>query len=241
MPASLFDTIRGMKLSRLPWTNALVFCAHADDEIMGCGGTIARLKAQRSRVTVVVATTGETSYTTPAAKTTIAAARHREMDACDRALGIDRRIKLGRPTQGVANDRDTYQLCTRIIREVRPDVIFTHAYGDKHRDHRAIAEMVDEARWKASEPVLADMGKPWYTPELYFFEIWELFSNPTIAVDITPYFAAKMRAMRTQTSQMSVLGPVMDYLEGHGKARGYLAGGTYGEVFLLSNRLPKRL
>jgi LmbE family N-acetylglucosaminyl deacetylase len=230
-----------MKLPRLPWNNALVFCAHADDEIIGCGGTIARLRAQGARVTVAVYTVGETSYTTPGAKGTIAAARHGEMKACDRVLGISRRIKLGRPTQGVVNDRETYQLTTRIIREVRPDVIFTHAYGDKHRDHRAIAEMVDEARWKASEPVLADMGRPWYTPELYFFEIWELFPTPSIAVDITPFFKTKMRAMRTQASQMSVLGPVMEYLDGHARARGYLAGSRYGEAFLLSNRLPRRM
>lgn len=230
-----------MKRPPLPWKNALVFCAHADDEIIGCGGTMARLKAQGSRVTVVVFTAGETSYTTPGAKGTIAAARHREMDACDRVLRVDRRLRLGCATQGVVNDRETYQRCTRIIREVRPDVIFTHAYGDKHRDHRAVAEMTDEARWKASEPVLADMGRPWYTPELYFFEIWELFPNPSIAVDISSFFETKMKAMHTQASQMSVLGPVMEYLEGHAKARGYLAGGRYGEAFLLSNRLPKRL
>lgn len=224
----------------LPWRNALVFAAHGDDEIIGCGGTIARLKAQRARVTVAVFTSGDTSYATPGGKATIVKARLREMAACDRVLKIDRRINLGRPTQGVVNDRETYQDCVRIIRETRPDVIFTHAPQNKHRDHRAVCEASDEARWKASERVLADLGKPWTTPELYFYENHELFAWPSIVVDITPFFKTKLRAMRTQTTQLDVLESVFDRLEGVGKARGYRGGG-YGEAFQLSNFMARRL
>jgi LmbE family N-acetylglucosaminyl deacetylase len=229
------------KLPPLPWKNAMVFAAHGDDEIIGCGGTIARLKAQGSRVTVVVFTGGETSYTTVARKASILEERHKEMDACDRVLAIDRRILLGLPTQGVVNTRETYQTCVRIIREIRPDVIFAHEPDNKHRDHRAVIEIVDEARWKASEPVLADMGKPWYTQELFYFENKELFPWPTHVVDITPFLKKKLAAMRTQTSQMSVLGPIVDYLEAHARTRGTLGECKYAEAFVLSDKLPKIL
>jgi len=220
------------------WDRVLVFAAHTDDEIIGVGGTIARLSALGKQVVVVTFTGGETSYQKGQTPEEMRNMRMQEATACDRILGISRRIMMGRPTQGVVNDRETYQLCVRIIREVRPDVIFTHYGMDKHRDHRAVSEMTDEARWKASEHVLGDMGDPYYTQHLYFYEGSECFEYPSIVVDITDTFERKMEAMRSQESQMPVLPGVMDFLEGLAKVRGSQRGTRYAEAFLASALLP---
>mgnify|MGYP003882503219 CR=1 FL=1 len=117
------------------WNRVLVFAAHPDDEIIGCGGTIARLSAMGKRVFVVTFCAGETGYSTPEMKDKIAEMRRAEAEACNRVLGITERVILGKPTQGVVNDRETYQECVRLIRHYRPDVILTHWNEDKHRDH----------------------------------------------------------------------------------------------------------
>ncbi|MGC8834914.1 MAG: PIG-L deacetylase family protein [Armatimonadota bacterium] len=220
------------------WNCVLVFAAHPDDEIIGVGGTIAKLSKLGKSVYLVTFCAGETSYTTPEQKEAMAQTRLSEAKAADAVLGIKERVVLGKPTQGVVNDRETYQQCVRLIRTYRPDVIFTHWNEDKHRDHRAVSALTDEARWKAAENVLADHGKPWYTPELYYYEVTELFPHPTLLVDITNTFQTKLDAMQTQRSQFDVLPGILGYIEGVAKARGYARGTQYAEAFVLSNLLP---
>jgi len=127
----------------------------------------------------------------------------------------------------------------KIIRKYKPDVIFTHYKEDKHRDHRAVWEITDEARWKAAENVLADFGTPWYTPELYYYEVIELFTYPSLLIDITDTLERKVEAMKTQSSQFPVLPGVIEYIEGLGKVRGYLRGTKYAEAFLSSNFIAR--
>ncbi|MER3473862.1 MAG: hypothetical protein C4335_07470 [Armatimonadota bacterium] len=219
------------------WHRVLVFAAHPDDEIIGCGGAIARLSAEGKQVFVVTFCAGETGYSRVEQKESIAQVRQAEAQACDQVLGITERVILGKPTQGVMNDRETYQQCVRLIRHYRPDVILTHWSEDKHRDHRAISALTDEARWKAYENVLADFGEPWYTPELYYYEVLELFPHPSLLVDISDFLPKKLEAMQTQQSQFAVLPGVMDYIEGLAKVRGYARGTRYAEAFLRSNLL----
>jgi len=221
--------------------SVLVFGAHPDDEIIGPGGTIARLSGEGARVTVVTFTAGETAYTTPDMKGKMADIRIGEAKACDEILGIDQRIVLGLPCQGVTNDTDTYQRCVKIIREVKPDLILSHYHRDKHRDHRTIAQIVDEVRWKATERVLSDMGDPWYCSYMFYYEIMELFTEPSFVVDISGTYENKVKAMETQTTQVDMMTGIMRHIEGLAKARGFLAGSEYGEAFLLSNRLPGRI
>jgi LmbE family N-acetylglucosaminyl deacetylase len=222
------------------WNTVLVFGAHGDDEIVGPGGTISRLAARGAQIVVVTFAAGETSYSTVDLKDKMIELRTKEFEACNRVLGISERILLGKPNQGVPNDRDTYQQCVTIIRKYKPDVILTHYFEDKHRDHRAVSQVVDEARWKASEGVLADMGTPWYTPRLYYYEVFELFTHPSLVVDITDTLPKKIEAMETQVTQTAFLHGINTYIEGLAQIRGYLCGSRYGVAFLESTLLPAR-
>lgn len=225
------------------WRRVLVFGAHIDDETIGPGGTIARLSKAGAEVTVVTFTGGssDTGYSRVELKDKIAQMRREEAAAVDGVLGVRERIFLGRPSQGVVNDTATYQECVRIIRQVKPDVIFSHWNEDKHRDHRAVSEITDEARWKAWDNVLADLGAPYYTPEFYYYEINELFPHPTILVDITEAMNTKCEAMERVTSQLDVLPGVVAFMRGLGAARGFLRGTDYAEAFLRSNLLATPL
>ncbi|MCL5999851.1 MAG: PIG-L family deacetylase [Chloroflexi bacterium] len=225
------------------WRRVLVFGAHVDDEIIGPGGTISRLSDMGAEVFVVTFTGGtkDTGYSRADLKDKIAEMRRAEAGAADAILGIKERIFLGRPSQGVVNDTATYQECVRLIRQIKPDVIFSHWYEDKHRDHRAVAEITDEARWKAWDHVLVDLGAPYYTPEFYFYEILELFPHPTILVDISATINTKIEAMEAMTSQLDVLPRVAQYIRGVGQTRGFQRGSEYAEAFLRSNLLATPL
>ncbi len=219
----------------------LVFGAHPDDEIIGPGGTIARLSEEGAKVTVVTFTAGETAYTESDMKGKMADIRMEESKKCDAILGIDERIVLGLPCQGVTNDTDTYQRCVGIIRDKMPDLILSHYTQDKHRDHRTVAEIVDEVRWKASESVLSDFGDPWYCSHMMYYEVLELFTYPSFVVDISDYYEKKLEAMKSQSTQVDMMTGVLRHVEGLAKVRGFMAGSQYAEAFQVSNKLPGRI
>lgn len=225
------------------WRRVMVYGAHIDDEIAGPGGTIARLTGAGADVLVVTFTGGtkDTGYSRVDLKDSIADMRRAEAAKSDRILGIKEHIFLGKPSQGVVNDTATYQECVRLIRQFKPDVILSHWSEDKHRDHRAVSELTDEARWKAWDHVLADLGAPFYTPEFYYYEVLELFPHPSILVDITETMEHKLAAMDCMTSQLDVLPGVKEYIRGVGLARGFSRGAQYAEAFLRSNLLATPL
>ncbi|HDY86623.1 MAG TPA: hypothetical protein ENH82_00735 [bacterium] len=220
---------------------ALVFCAHPDDEIVGIGGTIKKMRMKNIEVGVVTFTLGGTSYSTIEMKDEMEKIREDEAKAAEKVLDLSFREILGIPTQGIYNTKENFQKCTELIRKYRPEVIFNHWNEDKHRDHRTISSLVDEARWKAQEDVLADLGKPWYTPMLFYYEVQDVFSHPSLVTDITDTMEFKIRAMQTQESQFPVMPGILEYIEGLAKVRGYLRGTKYGEAFEISNLLPCRI
>jgi LmbE family N-acetylglucosaminyl deacetylase len=225
----------------------LVFGAHADDETIGAGGTIALLSELGYEVYVAtfcwssVGDWGDTGYARVEWKGSIAEMRRSEALDADKVLGVRERFGFGIPTQGVVNDRATYQRAVELIRRVKPIAIFTHYWEDKHRDHRAVSQITEEAWWKASESVLADLGEPWRAKALFFYEVFELFTRPTHVCDVTATFQRKLDALRCFKSQEPVLGDILGYVEGLARARGYLAGAMYGEAFLRSAFMPGRL
>lgn len=225
----------------------LVFGAHADDETIGMGATIALLNELGYEIQVVTFCWSkekdwqDTGYARPDWRETIAEMRRREALEADKILGVRERVGLGLPTQGVVNDKATYQHVVELIRRFKPLAIFTHYYRDKHRDHRAVSHITTEAWWKASEKVLTDKGEPWKATSLFFYEIFDLFTRPSHVADVSNTMYRKVEALRCFKSQMPVLSDVISYVEGLAMARGYIIGVKYGEAFLFSNFMPTRL
>ncbi|MFA5859358.1 MAG: PIG-L family deacetylase [Elusimicrobiota bacterium] len=219
----------------------VVFAAHPDDEIIGPGGTIIRLTEQGAKVVVVLFTLGGTGYANVADKDKIMKIREKELTRSQKILGYQERVILDKPCQGVCDDRDTYHQCMKIIRKYKPQLILTHYFEDKHRDHRAISDVTTEAWWKASENLMHDIGKPWRAPELYYYEGGEYITHPSVIVDITKTINKKVKAMSINTSQLDVLGSVVERVKGLAVARGWLGDCDYGEAFIRSNFMATKI
>ena len=218
----------------------VVFGAHGDDEIIGCGGTIAYLADAGTKVTVVTFTKRETSYVRKEDKEGAAERAVAEMAAANDVLGVER-IVLGWPNQGVENNVKNFQELVPIIRKYRPQVILTHLPDDHHRDHRAVSLLVDEARWKAWENLKPDWGAPWETEAVLFFEIYDLIAKPHLIVTFPEkYLNKKMEAMATQVSQLEVLRGIEQHIRGLAMSRGAFVGGEgcFGEAFTISDFHP---
>ena len=214
---------------------AMVFAAHPDDEVLGAGGTIARLSKQGTKVTGVIFSLEDTGYSTKGLAENVLEARKKEVRQAAGILGVNENIFLGKSPHG---DTSVYQECVRLIRKYRPQMIFTHFRENKNRDHRAVSEITDEVCCKAGESVLPDLGKPWHTSYLYYYELSNLFTNPSDVVDITATIESKLKAAKTQTSQLALLPGIMECIRSLAKVRGYAVGVEYGEAFLLSSLIP---
>lgn len=220
----------------------LILAAHPDDEVIGCGGTIRRLADAGASITVAIATTGDTGRSESLRELAGLTERRRtESTDSKTLLGINELVFLDHPTQGLANDRDTFQQYVKLIRNTTPDLVLSHADDDKHRDHRTVSALAREAVWKAWENVMPELGPRHRVREHWLFEITDTFARPDVVVDVSGTLEAKLRALGEHRTQGEVLGDIGSFLRGLASVRGYAIGARYGEGYRTSSILPRSL
>jgi LmbE family N-acetylglucosaminyl deacetylase len=163
--------LRGLPTAKVDsWRSAVVIAAHPDDEILGVGGTIARMATAGAAIRLVAVTDGEASHPGAADTETLARRRRAETAAALRHLGAREVevIRLALPDSQVAafEDRLTESLtdlCAAF------DVCFAPWDEDAHPDHEAAGRAARRARpdvlsypiwmWHWARP--ADPRVPW--------------------------------------------------------------------------------
>ncbi len=181
--ASLDDCRLPPELSLAEMSNVLVFAPHPDDEILGCGGTLALLKKRGCQIKVVVITDGEAGDPLNYAGGKVATVRRQESVAALDLIGVQDVVFLGEPDGVFAGSEAFDEKISDIISGFRPDWLFLPSWLDYHRDHVAIGHAVFSA-WQRS-------GMRGRT---FAYEIW----NPlpaTRIVDISGVIDLKMAAL----------------------------------------------
>lgn len=193
-------------------SRALVIVAHPDDADFGAGGLIALWASAGCEVTVVCVTDGDSGgFDETVARAAVPGIRRAEQQAAADALGVKQCHFLGRPDGWVTVDRDLRLELTRLIRQVRPEAVVTHAPERNYRfvflyhpDHLATGAA-------ALAAVYPDARNPFAFPELdvpvwKVPQVWQ-FGGPSedIAVDVTAVFEAKVRACSAHDSQTPML------------------------------------
>ncbi len=119
--------------------NVLVIAAHPDDEVLGCGGTIARLAAGGDAVSILILAEGLTSRVGfDPVRDAGALKVHQERAWRAGALLGAKEVRL----TGFPDNRmdtvpllDVTQAIEREIARVRPEIVFTQHGGDLNVDH----------------------------------------------------------------------------------------------------------
>jgi N-acetylglucosamine malate deacetylase 1 len=125
--------------------NVLVIAAHPDDEVLGCGGTLAKLAARGCSVNIAFLADGVTSR--------LARPEEHARDLAARRLAAhEAAAVLGAKVIGFGempdNRLDTVALLDIVraveglIAQVIPDTVFTHFCADLNVDHRRVCEAV---------------------------------------------------------------------------------------------------
>lgn len=112
----------------------LVVAAHPDDEVFGVGGTIAGHVRQGDRLSVLFLTDGVTARHTMTEPQKVAARK-----ACN-ALGVEDIHFANLPDQGLDAMPllEVIRPISQLMRQCRPEVVYTHHRGDANQDHRAV-------------------------------------------------------------------------------------------------------
>ncbi len=226
------------------YERVLVFGAHPDDE-MTMAATVARMVSEGTKVYICIMTDGCEGYPKPEWKDEIVAMRKQEQADCDKVLGTTRRYNLDFPDGGLTDDKETLLATVGVIREVRPDAMFTHGPHDKHRDHRRTHAVTVEAYFHAGQPVMSEQGPPYRPAHLYYYKAVR-DERPTVEVNCTGFAHVPLEVRATQVSQHTLWGRTQEDLLREAeelKAVGppYVERFWLAEKTVLHNLLPREL
>jgi len=186
--------------------NILTIAAHPDDEVLGCGGVMARLAREGHGVSIAILGEGAT-------------ARFRHREEADRALSKTLHTQ-SREVAALLGARDLflYELpdnrfdtvpllevvkgVEELIEKLRPDVVYTHHGGDLNVDHQIVARAV----LTATRPVAGHPVRQLYAFEVpsatdWAFQRLEPPFRPNVFVDISATIELKVQALSRYTAE----------------------------------------
>jgi LmbE family N-acetylglucosaminyl deacetylase len=212
----------------------LIVAAHADDEVLGCGGTIAKHTSEGDVVHAVFMADGVRSRSN-----TADVDLPRRMVAAKQAhkiLGLQRVEFLELPD----NCMDSVpllkivQALEAVIQKISPQVIYTHHHGDLNIDHR----ITHNAVMTACRPVPGCAIKEIYSFEVLSSTEWAVPSLepflPNCFVDIKNFLDHKIKALQAYELEMR---PVphsrsIEHVKCLARHRGYSVGVDAAEAFM---------
>ncbi|HUR27734.1 MAG TPA: PIG-L family deacetylase [Planctomycetota bacterium] len=207
-----------------PRQRVLVFAPHADDEVLGCGGTILLHAARGDAVHVVIAFDGLLGLAAPWPRDT----RRVEAARAASALGVAPYRFLDHPEGHVptaAEAESGARQLAALVDEFSPDVVYAPWPGEEHVDHRTLAQAVASARALCRRPV-----------EWWGFEVWTPLAAERV-LDVESVWPRKLEALCAYASQGGAT-ELARLAEERASARRELFGGaaTRSEGFA---RLPR--
>jgi LmbE family N-acetylglucosaminyl deacetylase len=180
-----------------PWKGkkALVYAPHQDDEVLGCGGTIARMVDLGLEVTVAYLTDGRRGSESMEAG--LVQKRNLEAIAGLKVLGCEAYHFLGFEDGRLEMTEATLDGVGDVLRGNRPDLVFLPHITDGPSDHVVTSKLVSEAlRDYPGEAVC------------FNYEVWNPLQMTTL-VDISEVMPRKIAALREHRSQLQMV----DYAE----------------------------
>jgi LmbE family N-acetylglucosaminyl deacetylase len=181
--------------------SVLVIAAHPDDEMLGCGGTLARHAASGERVDVLFVADGETSrisgdsvgvssrrMAARQASAIIGAQPPRFLDFPDNQLDTVSRLEI-------------IQRIEAAVADLQPSIIYTHHAGDLNVDHQLVAA----AAITAFRPQPGSTVRAIYAFEVLSSTGWagpDSGFSPNRFVDIGAQFSTKIAALKCYDREM---------------------------------------
>lgn len=178
----------------------LVVAAHPDDEILGCGGTMARLAREGQDVKIAIMAEGLTSRNPQRAQTGRQELDHLHSRAqmAGKKVGASEIVLCQLPDNRLDTVPllDVVKLVEGLIERFRPEVIYTHHPGDLNIDHGVVYRAV----LTATRPMVGQCVREVYSFEVpssteWAFQRIDPAFRPNVFVDIAETLETKVAAL----------------------------------------------
>ena len=221
----------------------LVVASHPDDEILGCGGTLYKLKKKGTKISALFLSDGESSRQSSKVKKLIFDRKKQALRAA-KIIGIKNLIFGDFPD----NQMDIVPLLKIVkfiekqIKIIKPDLIFTHFENDLNIDH----QITSKAVITACRPTKNQTVK-----SILFFEVlssseWNISSKnknfkANYFVDVSKSLKFKLKALKCYSREMRKW-PHPRSIEGVkllSKTRGSSVGLLNAEAFVIGRHIEE--
>ena len=217
--------------------NVLAIGCHPDDLEIACYGTLARLVKEGHNVYLAHVANGNMGHMViePDELRNI---RKREAERSCQFAGFNIVTCDAGDLRIAGEDTILHDKLVKVIRDVAPDFILTHAPNDYMVDHTAVSELVFKASFSATVPHYEpELGAPVKLTPIYYCDNYCLLScEPSEYVDISTVLEKKLEMLSFHESQVKWLYEhddidVLDDTRTMARMRGIQCDRKYAEGF----------
>lgn len=209
----------------------LVVAVHPDDETLGCGGTLLKHKENGDEIHWIICTTIDKSNS-------YYAIREEEIREVSDAYNFDSVHNLRLKTMQVDEYKmsDLIAKISKVINEIKPNIIYLPFKGDVHSDHRKIFEASYSCTKSFRYPFIKKIYMIETLSETEFAPSTKEDSFiPNVFVDITQFMEKKNKIMNIFESEVGEhpFPRSIRNLNALATLRGATCGCNYAESFVL--------
>ena len=196
----------------------LIIASHPDDEVLGCGGTIAKHIQMGHEVNVLILSQGRITDI-------------KEISNASKELGVNTYFISNLRAQHfeMMPQSEIADIITLHLKNIKPDIVYTHSNNDLNKDHK----VVYEATMVATRPTTDYAPTQIYAYEVQGSNLQPTQFNPTHYVNIQTTIDTKIKAMECYVGEINKypqprsIGGILIYAE----FRGLECGMHYAEAF----------
>jgi N-acetylglucosamine malate deacetylase 1 len=176
--------------------DVLAIAAHPDDVELTVGGTLIKLARMGYKIGALDLTRGESGTRgTPEIRAT-------EAERAAQLLGLSARENLDLGDARIWANEESRVKLVRVLRRLRPRVVFTQFWEDPHPDHAHTSQLVREAcHISGLAKYDRESGQERWRPSCVAYFLFPRTVAPSFIVDITETSERKWEAIRAHASQ----------------------------------------
>lgn len=181
----------------------LVVAPHHDDEVIGCGGSIAYLSGLGHHVDVAYMTAGDVGIP-GIEKARAIDIREDEARRAGQKLGIQELFFLRYADRDLVYSLAAVKRVLTLLRKgCYTSVLFPHA-NEQDYEHRVTHAIVGQATWMAASPYFPELGNSIQQFEhILLYEVWTPLTTYHMKVDISNHLNLKLDALSQYRTQFT--------------------------------------
>ena len=215
----------------------LVIAPHADDEVLGCGGLISKIKSVGGKVFVLIFNVGSIEkynnkkFTDLRKKEAAAAMKFLKVDRYDTIFDSpnDNRYLDAKPLHELISKIETESKVS--LTKIKPTIVAIPSINSHHQDHIHVFKACIAALRPLNKPI-TNVVISYEAPEHSRWSASGVF-QPNLYIDIEKHLTRKISAFYKYKSQIRMGGRDKHTIKNHAEYRGKEAGRKVCEAYFV--------